>query len=135
MDYLERLSREGAAANPFFTLMGISVERFGDGEAVLQMDVRPDMMNGAGWLQGGILTALADEAMALAIFSVLDGGGIATVSESTGYFRGVREGRLAATGRVVRRGRRIVFAEGEVRKIPDDILCSRTQAAFVITGS
>lgn len=135
MKYLDEISRVGARANPFFTLMGVDVVRFGDGEAEIAMEVRADMLNGAGWLQGGVLTALADEAMALAICTVLDDGGIATVNESTSYIRGVRGGSVAATGRVVRKGRRIVFAEGEVHTVPDRILCSRTTAAFAITGS
>ncbi|MGC9434538.1 MAG: PaaI family thioesterase [Methanomicrobiales archaeon] len=135
MKYLDEISRVGARANPFFTLMGVDVVRFGDGEAEIAMEVRADMLNGAGWLQGGVLTALADEAMALAICTVLDDGGIATINESTSYIRGVRDGSVAATGRVVRKGRRIVFAEGEVHTVPDWILCSRTTAAFAITGS
>jgi len=135
MKYLDEISRVGARANPFFTLMGVEVGRFDHGEAEITMAVRPDMLNGAGWLQGGVLTALADEAMALAICTVLDDEGIATVNESTSYIRGVRDGSVIATGRVIRRGRRIVFAEGEVYTLPDRILCSRTLAAFAITGS
>jgi acyl-CoA thioesterase len=71
MGYLEEIQSRGRDANPFFRLMGIDVDSFCRGEAELSMDVRPDMLNGVGWLQGGLFTALCDEAMALALFTVI----------------------------------------------------------------
>ena len=68
MNYLERIRSMGRDANPFFRLMGIEVEQAGDGQGVISMKVRPDMLNGEGWLQGGIFTALADEAIVLGIY-------------------------------------------------------------------
>lgn len=52
--------------------MGIEIGAYGSGEAELFMQVRPDMHNGVGWLQGSLFTALCDEAMALALFTVLE---------------------------------------------------------------
>src|SRR5665647_1535436 len=84
MSYLENIKKDGKNANPFFCLMGIDVVSAEPGKAVLKMHVRPDMHNGVGWLQGGILAAIADEAMALALYSLLSKNeGIATISEST----------------------------------------------------
>jgi uncharacterized protein (TIGR00369 family) len=132
MNYLEKIKKDGSAANPFFCQMGIGVVSFGDGRASLQMTVRPDMHNGVGWLQGGILVALADEAMALAIYSQLsEGEGIATISESTSFIKGVRDGVVYAEARVIRKGRRVAFCEGEVRS--ENALLSRTSAAFAVT--
>ena len=133
--YLDRISKQGRSANPFFCLMGIDIATMEEGRAVLRMEVRPDMLNGVGWLQGGIFTALADEAIALALSPMLSAGeGIATISESTTFIKGAREGFLVAEGRVVRKGRRIAFTEGEVRADdPKRTLLSRTSAAFAIT--
>ena len=131
MSYLEEIKKRGRSANPFFVLMGIDVVSFGDGESRLEMDVRPDMMNGAGFLQGGIFTALADESMALALFTVLDDGArIATISENTTYLRGVKEGRITARGRVSKTGRHFAFVEGWVEK--DEEMLSKTSASFAI---
>lgn len=136
MNYRERIKRDGRAANPFFCLMGIDIVSAGDGKAELAMQVRPDMHNGVGWLQGGMLVALADEAMALAIYTQLaDGEGIATISESTSFLRGVREGSITAEGRVIRKGRRVAFCEAEVwaDNGGERSLLSRTSAAFTVT--
>jgi uncharacterized protein (TIGR00369 family) len=138
MNYIERIRTKGSEANPFFRLMGIEVETLGTGDAGIRMPVRADMRNGEDWLQGGMFTALADEAMVLAIYSLLDPDEtIATITETTTFMSGAREGAtLHAIGRVVKKGKRVVFAEGEVyMDRPGGLLLSRTSAAFAVGGS
>jgi len=137
VSYADRIREKGRSVNPFFCLMGIDVAQLDKGFAVLKMEVRPDMMNGAGWLQGGIFTALADEAFALALSSEIGPqDGIATISESTTFIKGVRTGVLLAEGRVIKKGRRVAFTEGYVRADdPEKTLLSKTSAAFAITSS
>jgi acyl-CoA thioesterase len=136
ISYLEKIKDQGRQANPFFCLMEIDVVSVGEGKAVLRMEVRPDMFNGVGWLQGGIFTALADEAMALAIYSLLSPReGIATISESTSFIRGVRNGVLIAEGRVIKKGRRVAFAEGDVTlDQKEKVILARASAAFAVTA-
>jgi uncharacterized protein (TIGR00369 family) len=135
MSYLEKIKKDGKYANPFFCLMGIDVVSIEPGKAVLKMQVRPDMHNGVGWLQGGILAAIADEAMALALYPLLSRTeGIATISESTSFMRGVQDGCIVAKARIIRKGRRVAFAEGEVFTDNDEMtMLSRTSAAFAVT--
>jgi len=91
------------------------------------------MLNGVGWLQGGLFTALCDEAMALALFTVLDEDeGIATISESTSFFQGIREGRIKAAGRVIKKGHSVAFMEGMVTNSDDGSRLRETVASFVI---
>ena len=134
MSYFEEIQRHGRDANPFFRSMGIDVVAVGDGTARLSMRVRPDMHNGAGWMQGGIFTAVADEAMALALYTVISPGErIATISETTSFLKGARDGVLVADGRVVRKGRRVAFTESEVLKGEGEgEILARCAAAFVI---
>jgi uncharacterized protein (TIGR00369 family) len=133
MSYLEDIRTQGRDANPLFRLMGIDLGPLGKGEAELSMQVRPDMLNGVGWLQGGLFTALCDEAMALALFTVLDEDeGIATISESTSFLRGIRKGRIKAVGRVIKKGHSVAFLEGIVTNSGDGSYLSETRASFVI---
>lgn len=133
MGYLQEIRKRGREANPFFILMDIDIISFGDGKADLAMPVRPDMLNGAGWMQGGLFTALCDEAMALALFTILDDDcRIATISESTSFHQGVRSGMITAHGRVTKRGRHIAFTEGWIRANSDGSLLSKTSASFAI---
>jgi acyl-CoA thioesterase len=46
--------------------LGMNVERVSPGEAVLSMQVRPDMTNGHGICHGGFIFTLADSAFAFA---------------------------------------------------------------------
>ncbi len=132
MGYIMEIRRRGRDANPFFQLMGILIGAYGSGEAELFMQVRPDMHNGVGWLQGGLFTALCDEAMALALFTVLEeDAAIATITESTSFLQGVRSGRITATGRVVKKGRSVAFMEGTI-KSEDGTALTETRASFAI---
>jgi uncharacterized protein (TIGR00369 family) len=134
MSYFEEIKKRGRDVNPFFVMMGIDVVSIGEGAAQLSMKVRPDMHNGVGWMQGGIFTAMADEAMALALYTVISPGEqIATISETTSFLKGARDEVLIATGRVVRKGRRVAFTESEVRKESSEgEILARCAAAFAI---
>src|SRR5512136_938160 len=136
MTYLDKIRSIGRSANPFFCQTGIDVVNMEPGKAALTMPVRPDMHNGVGWLQGGMLVALADEAMALALYPLLEKNeDIATIAESTSFIRGIRKGTILAEARVIRKGRRVAFMEAEV--CADDgekTLLSRTTASFAITA-
>ena len=132
MSYLQEIRKRGRDANPFFVLMGIDIVSFGDGQAELSMEVRPDIMNGAGWMQGGIFVCLCDEAMAMALFTALgEGQRIATISESTSFLQGIQKGNIKAFGRVIRKGRRVAFTEGWVTDSEGTVL-SRTSASFTV---
>ncbi len=134
MSYLDAISESDQQANPFFSLMGIFPKTWGDGRASLEMKVRPDMTNGEGWLQGGMYTALVDEAMALAIYTLLeDGQMIATISCNTTFLRGVRSGEtIIAESKVVRKGRQIIFAEGTVLSEDGKTELARCSASFTV---
>ena len=136
MSYLENIRQHGRDANPFFCLMGIDIVSYEAGKAVLTLQVRPDMHNGVGWLQGGILVALADEAIALALYPLLkEDEGIATISESTSFVKGVQEGVITAEANVIKKGRRVAFAEAEVfLHNGEKTMVSRTSAAFAVTA-
>ena len=137
MSYFDRIKKDGRKANPFFCLAGIDIVKAEPGHAVLTMQVRPDMHNGVGWLQGGMLVAVADEAMALALYPLLEKNeGIATIAESTSFIRGVQKGSVLAEARVIKKGRRVAFMEAEVwADEKEKTLLSRTTASFTITSA
>jgi len=137
MSYFERIKKDGRKANPFFCLTGIDIVKAEPGKAVLTMPVQPDMHNGVGWLQGGMLVAIADEAMALALYPLLEKNeGIATIAESTSFIKGVQKGTVLAEARVIKKGRRVAFMEAEVwADYGEKVLLSRTTASFVITSA
>lgn len=136
MSYLARIRDQGRDANPFFCLMGIEIVTLDRGQATLRMPVREDMLNGEGYLQGGLFTALADEAMVLAIYSLLEEGQVlATISESTSFMRGAGPGMvIVSKGRVIKKGRRVVFSEADVFLEGNPDVIARSSASFAISS-
>jgi acyl-CoA thioesterase len=132
--YLDLLRAEGEGANPFFEMTGTRVDRMDGGVGELVAAVMPGFCNGEGWVQGGLYTALADEAIVLAIYQTLgDGETIATITESTSFLRGINSGSLRAVGRVVKRGRRVIFGEGQVFD-GEGHLCAVTTASYAVSA-
>jgi len=131
---LDRLRTEGERANPFFLWTGVRVLSSDGGTGEIELPVRLELCNGEGWVQGGLYTALADEAIVLAIYQTLqEGETIATITESTSFLRGVNAGTLRAVGRVVKRGRRVIFGEGQVFD-GEGKLCSITTASYAVSA-
>jgi uncharacterized protein (TIGR00369 family) len=110
--YLEAVRQPGQTVNPLFAFLGVSLKEASPERAVLELPFRPDFIQGAGVVAGGIVAALADEAMAHVVLANLEPGQkTATVEMSVRYFRPVLESCLTAVAILVNKGRRIVSAE------------------------
>ena len=132
MDYISAIKEFGREANPFFREMNIAIVSYENGSATLSMPITPKLANGIGWLTGGIYVSLADEAMALALISSLSPNeGSATISLSTQFIKGVREGTIYAKGTLIRKGRQVAFLEAVVTD-ENGLVLTHCQGSFVI---
>jgi uncharacterized protein (TIGR00369 family) len=104
----EEFSIVGGAAPIWATLQAELIER-SENRAVLRYPFLPEYTNPQGQLQGGMYGVMMDSAMAVAA------NGIATATLQISIFRPTSSGYLTVTGEIVRRGRRIVYAEAEIR--------------------
>lgn len=132
--YTEKITKVGAYANNTFQTLGIEPVSWGNSSAVLKMEVTERLHNGAGVLQGGFYTILGDEAIALAIHAELEAGeNAATISETTDFLKGIKEGTVYASARITKKGRRVIFAEAEVHEgSVDGKVLSRTSASYLV---
>jgi uncharacterized protein (TIGR00369 family) len=81
--------------------------------ATLAWDERLTTAGGA--LHGGVMMGLADSVGgALAFLNLPEGAGTSTISSSTVFLRGVRDGEVTATGRLVHKGRSTIVVETEI---------------------
>lgn len=103
--------------NPFRRLLGIEVTERGDGLATCEIaSISPDLLQAAGIVHGGALSALFDAATVEAARSVYpEGTGIATVEMNLNFIRPVVEGRLIATGKVEHPGRTTSVVLAQIR--------------------
>jgi len=107
-----------AARHGFHHEMGfkIDIERSGRGTCTVTGRVEPRHLNINSVVHGGVYATILDTAMGAAVLSVLGSGETAaTTSLYVEFLRAAREGdTLTARGEVLRRGRHLAFAEGNL---------------------
>ena len=114
---LEAAIRERLAANPFIKFIGVQVPQLGQGYARFVLPFKPDLANSIGLMQGGVIAALADEAVAFALYSLVkEGETINTVEMKINFLGAVKEGEVEALAQISKRGRTISLGEFEVRQ-------------------
>ena len=112
---LEANLRKRLAHNPFVLFMGVKVPELGAGYARFTLEIRPDFHNSQGFLQGGVIAALADEAVAYALFSLVsEGEMISTVEMKINFLAPAQHGVLEAQAHIRKRGRTLSLGEVEV---------------------
>jgi len=95
--------------------MGVEVPELGEGYARFTLEIRPDFHNSQGFLQGGVIAALADEAVAYALFSLVpEGEMISTVEMKINFLAPAQQGVLEAQALIRKRGRTLSLGEVEV---------------------
>jgi len=118
---MSRADLEGLLARtPFSRFLGLrpptAAERETDAEAVLALDVRPEFVQEAGRVHGGVLTSLADSA---GVYALLEAGWHARftgVELKLNFVRPVAlDGpAMVARARIVQSGRRVALCDVEI---------------------
>jgi uncharacterized protein (TIGR00369 family) len=93
--------------------VGLQVEPGEEGTGRVVLDAGDDALNPHGTVHGGVLATMLDVAMGTAV-ATTGGESPVTVSLTVTYLEPGRPGRLEATARVRKRGRRLMVVEGQV---------------------
>jgi len=106
---------EAFASVPYAKLLGLELGEMKPGEASLHLDVRDELRQNQGVVHGGAVASLIDTASAFAVVTQLEAHERVTTTDLTiHYLRPVTAGRLSATARTVRAGRRLFVLSVEV---------------------
>lgn len=131
----ERLEdvRERFARSEFHTgFVGLRLDRVEPDEVTVSLALEPRHLNLVGTLHGGMVATLADTATGLAYRTGIDPGvTLVTTSLAVTFLAPGREGRISATGRVVKRGSRFGYAEADVVDEAGRLL-ARATATFAL---
>jgi acyl-CoA thioesterase len=96
----------------FNHLLGFELVRMHRDGLTLQCRVRPELLNSAGALHGGVTASIADAAVGTALYHRFEGTRrFTTIELKVNYFRPVTEGRLLARSRLVRVGSTICVGQ------------------------
>ncbi|WP_434975485.1 PaaI family thioesterase [Streptomyces mesophilus] len=106
-------------AQPFSRLLKTRITAFGDGAAVLELDIREELEQQNGFLHGGVLAYAADNSLTFAAGSAL-GPSVLTAGFSIQYMRPARGRCLLARAAVVHAGRRQAVARCDLVCVDDD---------------
>jgi uncharacterized protein (TIGR00369 family) len=131
--YLRRFQAGEKNLNPYLDYFEITLEEVRAGYARFRMPVLGEYMQGAGFLQGGLIVALADEAIAHAAMTVLEPSfGITTVELKCNFLASVKKGELIAEASIFKKGRTLIIGDCLVKDENDrDVLrCTATFLMF-----
>jgi uncharacterized protein (TIGR00369 family) len=124
--------RERVQRSPFHQWAGLELVSLEDGTAELLMILRPHHFNPQGIVHGGIITAVADSSIGLALRSRLPAGLTHRTAQLNVHFLAKGEGnRLVGRGRAVHTGQRMGYGEGEVLD-GEGRLLARASATFIV---
>ena len=120
------MGNERPIVPPFTTYLGIESITRDQGRAEVELTLQEHHTNRRGVAHGGVVGAVLDSALGQAVVSSIPPEAwCATVSLSVQFVKGPRIGEtIRATGEVVRRGRRVAFAQGEARNEEGEVLAT-----------
>lgn len=116
---------------PILQYIGYRLVKLEPGYAEAQLEHRALRMGGI--LHGGAIVTALDQTMMLAVLTVNDGYDQATVELKVNFLEPGRAGPYTVAGRVVRRGRTLAVAEGEMRE-GDRVLAKALGTWYLIQG-
>jgi uncharacterized protein (TIGR00369 family) len=122
------------STRPLCAHLGVRGVRADADEVLLTMEWRPELCTIGGLLHGGAVMALADSAGAVAAFLNLPEGaaGTSTISSSTSFLRGVKEGTVTARSIVLHRGSTTIAVETSVTDDEGRLVAKVNQTQMVL---
>lgn len=106
---------EAFASVPYAKFLGLELGEMKPGEASLHLEVRDELRQNQGVVHGGAVASLIDTASAFAVVTQLEANErVPTTDLTIHYLRPITAGRLSATARTVRAGRRLFVLSVEV---------------------
>ena len=120
-------------AAPHVDLMGVEFVAFDAASETITLSFTApaSFITPRGGVQGGLVAGFLDEAMGWAHVWATDGAEAPLNLDITmTLLRLVPEGKLTGKGRVIRRGRRVIFLEGELFDLDGNLLARSTSTAI-----
>ena len=111
-------------------LIGVEYEEVGPDRCILTLDIDERHLQPYGLVHGGVYCLLAETAASVgaATYAMANGmNGAVGVSNSTDFFRSMREGTIRAVATPIHRGRSQQVWQIEMSDDGDDRLVSRSQ--------
>lgn len=136
MEELLKMGQRVLDAQPFSSMLGTEITAFSEEEAVLEIPVREELLQQNGFVHGGVVSYIADNALTFAGGSAL-GPEVLTSEYKINYLRPAAGGRLVARAWVVYAGKRQAVCRCDVLSVAEDgeeKLCATAQGTIASTA-
>ena len=107
-----RKAKELSGGNAFAVFNHLEVEHVEPDYAVFRLEIRPESKNPFGFVHGGMLAGMADNAAGYAAHS--DGRTYVTQSSHLNYIHNQANGVIRAAGRVLHRGKTVCLTRVDI---------------------
>jgi uncharacterized protein (TIGR00369 family) len=127
------LSKIGEA--PFFKTISMKLERTGNEGSRLRIQADDRHKNVWGTIHGGVIASLADATCGLSIIPALnDNEMIMTAGLQVQYFAPVKNGDLIGHGILIRRGKRLAYAEATIFDDHGNLIAKGSASFMIMNG-
>lgn len=118
-------AREAFAAVPYAKFLGLELGEIKAGEVSIHLTVRDELKQNQGVVHGGAVASLIDTASAFAVLTRIDVDERVTTTDLTiHYLRQITSGRITATARIIRGGRRLFVLAVDVTNDRDVLVAT-----------
>ena len=108
-------ARQAFASVPYAKFLGLELGDIQPDEVSIHLNVHTQLKQNQGVVHGGVIASLIDTASAFVVLTHIEPEERVTTTDLTiHYLRPVTEGRMTATARIVRPGRRLFVLSVEV---------------------
>ena len=134
LDFLRKLAARELPAPPIAELFGFGIETVEPGDVVFTCRPDESTYNPIGVVHGGTACVLLDTVAGCAVHSSLPAGvGYTSLEIKVNYLRPIHGGvGLVAHGWVSKPGRRVAFAEGDLRDAEGRVLATATSTCLIM---
>ncbi|MEU0089022.1 PaaI family thioesterase [Kribbella sp. NPDC006257] len=135
LEYMQRALDGAIPPPPIAVLMQMSVLEVGPGKVVFGCLPSHAHYNPIGMVHGGLVCTLLDTVTGCAAHTTLAAGvGYTSIEIKVNYLRPVLAdtGQLTATGLVIKGGKRVIFAEGNVVTSAGDLVATASSTLLVV---
>jgi uncharacterized protein (TIGR00369 family) len=137
LEFVQGLVSGAVPLNTMAQTLGYDVVEAESGRVVLAVEPTGAHLNPWGTVHGGLMAALLDSCMGLAIHSMLDKGvGSTTLEFKISLVRAITPatGRITAEGKLLNFGRRVGTAEGRLTDSKGRLLAHGTTTCLILEG-
>lgn len=135
LDQLHAVVRGELPAPPIARLIGFALVGVSEGRATVAFESGPQHSNPMGTLHGGILCDIADAAMGIAYASTLaEDESFTTLELKINFLKPVWNAKLAAEGRVVKRGRTVGLTECDITDAQGSLVARASSTCMTLRG-